>query len=94
MYVPQLVIYLFLGSSHSIQGLQESVKNLGRGFPVGLVVKNPACNAGNTSLILGPGRSRMAQGSEAHAPQSLSSCAAATEGHSPKTQAPQEDPPQ
>ena len=63
MYVPQLLIYLFLGSSHSIQGLQESIKNLGRGFPDGLVVKNPPCNAGNTSLILGPGRSRMAQGS-------------------------------
>ena len=32
------------------------------GFPCGPVIKNPPCNAGDTSLIAGPGRSHMAQG--------------------------------
>ena len=37
------------------------------------MVKNLPANAGNTGLIPGPGRSHMAQGNEAHAPQLLKS---------------------
>ena len=40
-----------------------------RGFPGGLMVKNPPCNAGNTGLIPGPGRSHRPWGNYAHVPQ-------------------------
>ena len=33
------------------------------GFPCGPVVKNPPCNAGDASLILGPGRSHVPRSS-------------------------------
>ena len=34
-------------------------KNIIRGFPGGVVVKNPPANAGDTGLSPGPGRSHM-----------------------------------
>ena len=36
------------------------------------MVKNPPANAGGTGLIPGPGRSQVARGNQAHAPQLLS----------------------
>ena len=41
-------------------GLQFcEIKKVLRDFPGGAVVENPPANAGNTSSILGPGRSHM-----------------------------------
>ena len=39
------------------------IKNSMEGLPGGPVVKNPPANAGNMSLIPGPGRSHMLQSS-------------------------------
>ena len=44
-------------------------------FPSGPVVKNLPCNARDTSLIPGPGRSHMPLSKEACMPQRLSPCA-------------------
>ena len=47
------------------------IKETGLDFPCGLVVKNLPANAGNMSLIPGPGRSHRPWGNKAHAPQLL-----------------------
>ena len=39
----------------------DETKDTCRDFPGGAVVKNPPANAGDTSLIPGPGRSHMPQ---------------------------------
>ena len=77
------------------------------GFLGGPVVKNPSCNARDTVLTPGPGRSHMLQSNRAWAPQLLtqcsralqpqwlSPCAATTEAWEPRACAPQkEKPPQ
>ena len=48
------------------------MKTKNRGFPDGLVVKNPPANAGGTGLTPGPGRSHMPWANQASAPQLLS----------------------
>ena len=66
-----------------------------RGFPGGAVVKNPPANAGDTGSSPGPGRSHMPQNNLAREPQLLSPCATATEAHTPRAYAlQQERPPQ
>ena len=40
---------------------EEIRKKVPEGLPGGIVVKNPAANAADTGLILGPGRSRTPQ---------------------------------
>ena len=51
---------LCIWNHHNVVGqLYFNLKNV-QGFPGGPVVKNLPCNAGETSLILGPGRSHMA----------------------------------
>ena len=49
------------------------------GFPGGLMVKKPLCNARDTSSIPDPGRSHMPRSKWAHAPQLLSLCSKAQE---------------
>ena len=46
---------------YSTLALRMMLKGLRGGFPGGPVVKNPPCNAGDTSSIPGLGRSHMPQ---------------------------------
>ena len=48
------------------------LKNKGKGFPGGSVVKNPPASAGDMGSILDPGRSHMLQSNQAGVPQLLS----------------------
>ena len=52
--------------------IHSMLKSHKKGFPGGPVVKNPPCNAGDTSLIPGPGRSHMPWNNKACVPQLLS----------------------
>ena len=64
-------------------------------FPGGSGLKNPPCNARDTSLIPGSGRSHMTQSKKAYVPQLLSPHPAATEAWVPRACAlQQEKPPQ
>ena len=63
-------------------------KMLSEGFPGGPLVKNTSCNARDTSLIPGPGRSHMPWSSYAWAPQLLSPSSGA---HTPKAHALQQE---
>ena len=49
------------------------------GFPGGPVVNNTPCNARDTGLIPGPGRSHMPWNNQAREPQLLSQCPRACE---------------
>ena len=55
----------------------KSVLRILEGFPSSPVVKNPPCNAGDTSLIHDPGSYYMKQGNWACAAQLLSLCSGA-----------------
>ena len=70
---------------------QEVEEIKARDFPGGPVVKNPPCNAGDTGLIPGPGRSHMLQSNYAQEPQLLSSRAITTEACEPRVQAPKQE---
>ena len=63
------------------------------GFPGDPVVKNPPCSAGDASLIPGPRRAHMPQGSQVRAPQLLSPCATVSAASAPRARALQEKPP-
>ena len=70
---------LFFGKTAGIESFLDSVlrqiKDKCEDFPGGPVVGNLCASAGNTGSVFGPGRlPRMRWGSEAHAPQLLSSC--------------------
>ena len=47
---------------HIILEWEKILLSKNQGLPCGPVVKNPPCDAGDTSLILGPGRSHMLWG--------------------------------
>ena len=56
-----------------------SHKNPRRGTSLVAVVKNPPTNAGDSSVILDPGRSQMPRSNSAHSPELLSLCFRARE---------------
>ena len=59
--VSHFAVHLKLSATHQykIKSLRSSQKKGVGGFPGGLVVKNLPCNAGDTGLISGPGRSHI-----------------------------------
>ena len=67
-------------SVHPYSGIKFSdMKQGGRGFPGGSVVKNPPANVGDTGSIPDLGRSHMMQSNQAHEPQLLSLSSTAQE---------------
>ena len=65
-----VIVSSFLVQSNEMRW--AGIKEAGRGFPGGPVVKNPPSNARDTGLIPCPGRSHMLWGNEARVPQLLS----------------------
>ena len=67
--------YSIIAISNQLKTYQYTLQ----GFPGGLMVKKPLCNARDTSSIPDPGRSHMPRSKWAHAPQLLSLCSKAQE---------------
>ena len=59
--------------------IHSMLKSHKKGFPGGPVVKNPPCNAGDTSSIPGLGRSHVTRSNEARVLQLLGPPAASAE---------------
>ena len=73
--------------------MKEFENDTNKGFPGGTVVKNPPANGGDTGSSPGPQRSHMPRSNESNVPQLLSLCATATEAHTPRAHAPQQEKP-
>ena len=54
-------MHKFLEKHNHLRLNQEEIENIKRGFPAGIVVKNPPANAGDTGLSPAPGSSNMSQ---------------------------------
>ena len=91
--IPQALPFQTGKPTSSYQSLKLSPYERSQCFPSGPVVRNPSCNAKDTGVISGPGRSRA---TETCAAQLLSLCSRAhvpqTEACEPRTHALQEKP--